>query len=302
MNNTLANGVWPTAVTPFDADNRIDVQALNSLVNFYYDAGVAGIFGVCQSSEMFYLNRNEREYLAQETMRAADGKLPVILSGHVSDNPASQADELKAMASLGPKAVVLVTNRLAATDESDNVWFENLRRLIDHLPEDMLLGFYECPYPYKRLLSPELLIRCAALGRFGFLKDTCCNALQIRAKLDVLRGTGLKLFNANAATLLVSLRDGAAGYSGVMANFHPALYVRLCRDWSRDPEGAGRLMDFLGPASVIECRSYPTSAKYHLSLDEVPFGLTTRSMDPDDFLSFHRLELEQLHRLARRLN
>ena len=42
---------------------------------------------------------------------------------------------------------------------------------------------------------------------------------------DVYKRQGL--FNANAQTLLPSLELGAAGFSGVMANFHPDLYARL---------------------------------------------------------------------------
>ena len=91
-------------------------------------------------------------------------------------------------------------------------------------------GFYECPYPYKRVLSAENIKWCADTGRFFFLKDTCCDARQIQEKLKVLKGTQLKLYNANTATLLESLRGGAAGYSGVMANFHPELYEWLCKN------------------------------------------------------------------------
>jgi len=300
--NTLSNGVWPTAITPFTDNGNLDIRALNALIEFYHQAGVTGVFGVCQSSEMFYMTRKERDQLARETMKAAEGKMPVILSGHVSDNPEEQADELNAMAALGPEAVVLVTNRLAADDENDDVWYTNLEKLIARLPDDMPLGFYECPHPYKRLFTPDLLSRCAATGRFGFLKDTCCEADMIKERMVALKGTSLKLFNANAATLLGSLRVGAAGYSGIMANFHPALYVGLCRDWEKNPDAAERLMDFLGPASVIETQCYPVNAKYHLSLEGVPFGLETRSKDPKNFRSFHRLEVEQLRRLTGRVD
>lgn len=296
---TLADGVWPTAVTPFTDHGTLDVSALNALIEFYFQAGVAGVFGVCQSSEMFYMTRDERDQLARETMKAAEGKIPVILSGHVSDEPEKQADELNAMADLGPEAVVIVTNRLASEHESDDVWFTNLEKLIARLPEDMPLGFYECPHPYKRLFTLELLSKCAETGRFGFLKDTCCELDMIKERLIALKGTPLKLFNANAATLLESLRAGAAGYSGIMANFHPALYVKLCREWKQNPDAADRLMDFLGPASVIEAQCYPVNAKYHLSLEGVPFGLETRSKDPKTFRSYHRLEVEQLQRFTR---
>ena len=96
------------------------------------------------------------------------------------------------------------------------------------IPKDVPLGFYECPYPYKRIISPELLKWCADTGRFYFIKDTSCDIENMKAKLEVIKGTNLKLFNANTSTLLETLELGASGYSGVMANFHPELYVKLC--------------------------------------------------------------------------
>ena len=71
----------------------------------------------------------------------------------------------------------------------------------------------------------------ADTGRFAFLKDTCCELDQIRAKCEAVKGTGLKIFNANGATLLESLRMGCAGYSGVMANFHTRFYAWLCQNY-----------------------------------------------------------------------
>ena len=49
----------------------------------------------------------------------------------------------------------------------------------------------------------------------------------------------MKLYNANTSTLLESMKYGAAGYSGVMANFHPALYAWLLENWEKEPEKAG---------------------------------------------------------------
>jgi 4-hydroxy-tetrahydrodipicolinate synthase len=60
-------------------------------------------------------------------------------------------------------------------------------------------------------------------------------------------------------------------------------------------------MDFLSLASLIETQCYPVNAKYHLSLEGLPFGLHTKSKDPKNFLPVHRLEVEQLRRLSARI-
>lgn len=65
------------------------------------------------------------------------------------------------MTDTGVDAVILITNRLARNGEDPRVWMDNLMYLVDHLDPAMPLGFYECPAPYKRLMSLEELKTCA---------------------------------------------------------------------------------------------------------------------------------------------
>ncbi len=302
MTGQIADGVWPTMITPFTDQNDIDYKALESMVEWYVSRRVAGLFAVCQSSEMFQMSLNERVELAGRVVEFADGRVPVIASGHVSESPADQAEEVRRMADTGVDAVVLVTNRFAGPDEDDEVWKRNLDLLMSRIPDSILLGFYECPFPYKRLLTPDLLRWIAGQERFRFLKDTCCNLEQIQDKIGAVERSGLKLFNANSATLLGSLQAGAAGFSGVMANFHPELYVWLCENWEREPAEASRLQDFLSVASLAERVMYPMSAKYHQSLEGIGIRLATRRMDVRNFDYAARLGIEQLRRTAREWN
>jgi 4-hydroxy-tetrahydrodipicolinate synthase len=175
-----------------------------------------------------------------------------------------------------------------------------LDRLVFALPDHLLLGFYECPFPYKRLISPRIMSYGVESGRFGFLKDTSCSLEDIREKIRIASGSNFKLFNANAATLLESLRAGAAGYSGVMANFHPDLYVRLVEGHRRNPKTAERLQAFLGFASLIERQYYPVNAKYALSLEGLPVTTASRTRDPNGLTGAMRMEVEQMVAVAAR--
>ena len=296
---SIPDGAWPTMITPFGPDGAIDYAVLEGLVEWYVERGVAGLFAVCQSSEMFFLSLRERLELARACVRFARGRVPVIASGHVADDPSDQVDEARAMADTGVDAVVLISNLFAGSQEDDEVWKLKLGHFLDRLPEGILLGLYECPWPYKRVLSAEATKFCVESGRFGFLKDTSCRMESIRAKIEIARGSGLKLFNANGATLLDSLRAGAAGYSGIMANFHADLYSWICANHAREPRLAAELQDFLGLSSVIEYQLYPVNAMYALSLEGLPFPLASRRADVRLFSESMRLEVEQLMRQSR---
>ena len=68
---------------------------------------------------------------------------------------------------------MLITNRLDPKNEGDAVWIANAEKLLARLPSGLPLGLYECPYPYKRLLTPEILRWCISTGRFRYIKDPC---------------------------------------------------------------------------------------------------------------------------------
>lgn len=302
MNTTIPDGVYPTMITPYTEDGRIDYGALETLVEWHIERGVAGLFAVCQSSEMFHLSLRERLELARTSIQFGRGRVPVLVSGHVADSIEDQVEEAKMMADTGADAFILVTNRLAHKHEGDDVFKRNLETFLDRFDRDIILGFYECPAPYKRLLNADLVRFIVQTGRFGFLKDTSCRMADIRAKIDVARGSGFKLFNANAATLLASLQAGAAGYSGIMTHFHSDLYVWLCEHWKDQPERAAELQEFLGLASVIEYQLYPVNAMYSLQLEGLPIKLASRRADARQFTESMKLEVEQMMHLSHRFS
>ena len=296
MTKEFPNGVYPVMLTPFTENNEVDYEALGKLVDWYIEKGVNGLFADCQSSEMFFLSLEERVKIGEFVKKHADGRVPVVTSGHISDSLEDQAKELTAIAGTGADAVILLTNRLAKENESDEVWLEKLKKLLEMIPKDVPLGFYECPYPYKRIISPELLKWCADTGRFYFIKDTSCDIENMKAKLEVIKGTNLKLFNANTSTLLETLELGASGYSGVMANFHPELYVKLCNIYKENPSKARKIADFLTVASLIERQVYPVNAKFYQKSIGNFNSIMTRTRDIKELNATGILEIQQFVR------
>ena len=293
----LPDGVYPTMLTPFTDDLWVDYAALEPLLRWYEDRGVAGVFAVCQSSEMFQLNFDERLGILRQLMRLRQPGTAMVASGHVSEDSATAVREAQAFIAEGIDAYVFITNRFARENESDEVFLQRLDGVARHLG-DFPLGFYECPFPSRRLLSPGAIKRLPEIGNFVFLKDTCCDLTQIKRKLAAAQGSNLKIFNANSAMLLESLQAGCAGFSGVMGNFHPRLYVKLCVCWRSEPVLAERIQNFVGPLSAVEAQLYPVNAKYHMQLDGVPMGLAARSKDAAQLSLNARHVTRQMRELA----
>ena len=300
MIKSIPNGVYPTMITPYTADNKIDYNAVEQLIDWYVKKGVDGIFAICQSSEIFFISFEERLELLKFIVERAPKNISIVASGHTADDIGTQIEEAKAFVDVGIDGYVFISNRLAKQNEDDSVFLRNVDIFMDEI-KDIAFGIYECPYPYKRLMTPETLGELARTGRFTFLKDTCCNPAMIQAKLDAVKGTGLKIYNANSATLLETLRMGCAGFSGVMANFHPELYAWLCKNFEKEPEKAEMVQDVVGFFSVAECQVYPINAKYYLGLEGIDMGYTSRSRSMDDFFVGRKYEIEQMHRVTQRV-
>ncbi len=181
--DNIKNGVWPTMITPFTDDDKVDYRGMEKLLAYYHEKGVAGLFAVCQSSEMFYLSREEKK----EIIRFITGNMPsgmqVIVSGHTGDSLEEQLRDANEIMCDGVQAYVILPNRFANEQEEDEILIDRMGRFLDAFPT-VPLGLYECPYPYKRVLSPKVLSWCISTGRFQFIKDTCCDLEQIKEKLD----------------------------------------------------------------------------------------------------------------------
>lgn len=277
--------MFTTMITPFNKDGGVDYDTALKYVDFYFENGLDGIFAICQSSEIFYLSLEERVKLnrlvyerAKELERSSGKKLTVVSSGHVSDTIEGQIEELRAVYESGTDALILITNRLDINNEGDDVFIENCKKIIAALPDDVKLGLYECPYPYKRLVTPKILDFCIESGKFYYMKDTCCSPEELERRINQLRGSRLKLLNANCQTLLESMRLGADGYCGIMANYHPYLYSWLGANYDKCKEEAEVLQSVIGTFGFTESGlPYPLSAKYHMSLCGIPTEDSSRA-------------------------
>ena len=259
--NPRIEGIIPVMLTPFSDDGRIDYHGLEALTEWYLAHGCDALFAVCQSSEMYHLTLEERSELARFVVRQVNSRVPVVVSGHISDDPNGQTEELRCAAESGADAVVLVTNHLDPHQKGTATLQANLTWLLNRLPSDIPLGLYECPAPYRRLLSDDELRGCLDTGRFVLLKDVSCDLATVQRRVALATGSPLAVLNANAAIAYPAMQAGSRGFNGVFTNIHPDLYIWLYRHGARHPELAAELANFLVLAAQTESLGYPVLAK-----------------------------------------
>lgn len=301
MSKKINGGIYPTMITPYKRSGEIDFDNVRKLVDWYIEKGCSGIFAVCQSSEMVYLSLKERVALAEAVVDQANGRINVVASGHCGNSIEEQAREMDEISKTGVDAFVLVSNRFDYHNDGDDVFIENANRLFDKANKDISLGIYECPYPYKRLLSPRIIDWIKENPRFKFIKDTCCDPVALKYRGEALAGTDCLLFNANEQTALYSLQNGGSGYSGIMANFHPDLLVWLYENYKTNPEKAEKLSDILSMMAFTENPAYPCTAKYYLGFEGFHMETLARSSDEKRLTEYQKYVVRQMYSLNNEL-
>lgn len=279
MKENVQREFIPVMLTPFRENGEIDLDGLTQITELYLKAGARGLFANCQSSEMFQLSNEERLQIVRHTLKIADGRVPVVAVGNFGQTIADQADFIQKIYDTGVKAVIIVTGLIAGEDESDEVFEERIFELFD-LTGNIPLGFYECPEPYKRVLTAQQLGKFVDTGRVIYHKDTCLDIDMIKEKLNVTKdATAFGLYDAYAVNAVASLKAGAKGLSCIQGNFFPELIVWVC-DHFNDADSVdqvNRVQQFLVDHMDVIHYAYPVVAKYFLQKRGIPISTFSRT-------------------------
>lgn len=254
-------GIIPVMLTPFNDKNEVDYEGLRKLTDWYIDNGADTLFAACQSSEILFLSLEERIKITETVIDQTNGRIPVVTSGHIGDTFEKQVEELTAMYHTGADAVILITNRLDPNNEGTAVMKQNFEQLRKALPADIIFGLYECPVPYRRLLSDEEISYFAAFENMVVLKDVSCDLEVVKRRVALTKNSKLKIVNANAAIAFEAMKAGSEGFSGVFNNIHPDLYAWLYKNKASTDPLVQEIADFLAICGAAESFGYPNIAK-----------------------------------------
>lgn len=264
---------------PFKEDLSIDYDVLGQLVDFYLESGARGLFANCQSSEMYHLSVEEMVESVRYIVQRVDGRVPIVATGSFGDTIAEQAENVKKIYETGVSAIILITGLLAKEEDSEEVFRSNVLRLLD-LTGNIPVGFYECPMPYKRIISPALLGELVSTGRVKYHKDTCLDIVSVRQKIVATEAEPtFGLYDAYMVHAVESLKAGSAGLSCIQGNYFPELVVWLCDNYANQGKQAdvAKVQEFFTNNMDVMHDTYPASAKYILEQRGLDIGLACRN-------------------------
>ena len=268
----------PVMITPYRQNGKIDFDGVSRLMDFYSAAGVKGFFANCSSSEMYNLSEDERLALTRHVVKRVNGAVSVVATGSFGNTAEEKAEFAKKIYNTGINGVITITSHFAKADESDDVLIRNYEKFFE-LTDNIPMGTYECPSPYKRVLTPYTFKYLLGTGRMIYHKDTTIDFDKVKTKIELAKNNRLEFYDACVANTMYSLQAGAKGISAICGNFYPEILVWMCNN-STNPskqEDVNYIQQQLTITEDIIGQNYPLSAKYFLQKRGVPIEVISRT-------------------------
>jgi dihydrodipicolinate synthase/N-acetylneuraminate lyase len=214
-------GIIPAVTTPFDAAGAIDVPALEANLSALLEAGVHGFVANGTMGEAGSLTTAERRLVIETTVRAADGRVPVIV-GVSSGTPATSIAYAADAAAAGADAVMLLPPLGYRADPRETVAFYRAVGEASALP----VMAYNNPEASGVDMPATLIARIAAeVEQVVAIKECSGDARRIAA----LRGAApdLEVLVGGDDWALEGFAAGATGWVTGVADCAPAECVEL---------------------------------------------------------------------------
>ena len=135
-------GVITAMTTPFTADNKVDVAALEEQTEFLIQKGVQCLYPCGTTGEMYLMSAEERELVAETVVKKAAGRVTVFI--HVGAMTVDETIRLAQHAQkIGADGVGVVTPSYFNVDERAMV--EYYKKVCAALPDDFSVYVYVIP-------------------------------------------------------------------------------------------------------------------------------------------------------------
>jgi dihydrodipicolinate synthase/N-acetylneuraminate lyase len=214
-------GIIPAITTPFDASGAIDLDALERNVGALLEAGVHGFVATGTMGEAGSLDDAERRDVVAATVRAADGRVPV-LAGVSAATAAVASGHAIAAARAGAGAIMLLPPLGYRADEREILAFYRTVGDAAGLP----VMVYNNPEASGTDMPPALVARLAQeVEHVVAVKECSGDARRIAALVSDV--PALEVLVGGDDWALEGLCAGATGWISGVADCAPAECVAL---------------------------------------------------------------------------
>ena len=160
-------GVFPALLTPFDANDQVDLAMYEKNLDAQVDAGIHGIIIGGSLGEASTLTIEEKELLVKFSVKKLAGQLPVIMN--IAEGSTREAVRQAALAKeWGADGLMLLPPMRYKADDRETVEFFKAVASSTDLP----VMIYNNPVDYKIDVTLDMFAELAALPNINAIKES----------------------------------------------------------------------------------------------------------------------------------
>jgi 4-hydroxy-tetrahydrodipicolinate synthase len=221
MNTELFKGSWVALVTPFDAELKIDFDAVERLLNMHLKSGTDGLLLCGTTGEAATMSFAEKAELIGFVKKKTEARLPIMFGTGSNDTKA--AVELTGRAKdLGADAVLVVTPYYNKPPQ---------KGLIDHYSEvaaatALPVILYNVPGRTGCNIQATTVLELAKIDNIIGVKEASGNLAQL---MEIVKNCpdDFLVYSGEDALNLAIMACGGSGTISVTANVAPALMKKF---------------------------------------------------------------------------
>jgi 1-pyrroline-4-hydroxy-2-carboxylate deaminase len=207
-------GVFPALLTPFTANDEIDLPMFEKNLQAQLDAGVNGVIIGGSLGEASTITAEEKETLIKHAVQYLNGKIPVIMNiaESTTKDAVQQAANAKAWGAKG--LMLLPPMRYKSDDQETVVYFKTIAKSTD-LP----IMIYNNPVDYKIDVTLDMFEELIECSNITAVKESTRDVTNVTRLINRF-GTRLKILCGVDTLAVEELCLGADGWvAGLVCGF-----------------------------------------------------------------------------------
>ncbi|MBD3274372.1 MAG: 4-hydroxy-tetrahydrodipicolinate synthase [Candidatus Marinimicrobia bacterium] len=221
MSQKTFTGTGVALVTPFTIDEKIDIPAVKSLVEWQIESGVDMLVPAGTTGEAATLSRDEFQQLIETVIEVADGRVPVI-AGTGTNNTRKVIEMSQFAQELGADGALVVSPYYNKPTQAG--LYEHYRAIAGSI--DIPVVLYNVPGRTGGNIAAETTLRLAEIKNIVAVKEASGNFSQISNILKHMPDD-FSVLSGDDADALPIIALGGDGCISVVANQMPKEFVLL---------------------------------------------------------------------------
>ena len=223
MKQVDIKGIIVPIVTPFRADETVNVPELRRQVERQIEAGIHAIFAFGTNGEGYILDADDKYLVLATIIDQVAGRVPVYAgTGCISTRETIEQCEMAE--DLGADVLSVITPSFAKASQAElQAHYEAVAAAVPDMP----IVLYNIPARTGNALAPETVAALADVPNIVGAKYYSGDWDNLKAYIDLTADKDFAVLSGNDALILKALQHGAAGSIAGCANVYPKNMVGI---------------------------------------------------------------------------